>query len=163
MSLPIAKVQAFSISDIKESAQSFLDASNDADVDNTIDRAQLEKTNSTIYNVLLGIGIIVAVVVGAFLGIQFIFGSVEGKAKILETLVPYVIGCIVVFGAFTIWKIAVEIGTDTSGLSQRGTAQPVRIAQYNQATYLDGNGEVNLDSSQISILKNCKQTFRYKC
>ena len=35
--------------------------------------------------------------------------SVEEQAKIKELLVPYVAGCIVIFGAFGIWKLAVNI------------------------------------------------------
>ena len=33
----------------------------------------------------------------------------EGKAQIKELLVPYIVGCIVVFGAFAIWKLLVTI------------------------------------------------------
>ena len=35
--------------------------------------------------------------------------SVEEKANIKEVLVPYVVGCIVIFGAFAIWKLIVTI------------------------------------------------------
>ena len=36
-------------------------------------------------------------------------GSVSQKAKIKETLIPYIAGCIVIFGAFGIWKLVVTI------------------------------------------------------
>ena len=36
-------------------------------------------------------------------------GSIEEKAEIKTMLIPYIIGCVVVFGAFTIWKIVVDI------------------------------------------------------
>ena len=36
-------------------------------------------------------------------------GSVEQQAKVKEMLMPYAIGCIVIFGAFGIWKLAVTI------------------------------------------------------
>lgn len=56
--------------------------------------------------------------VGTVLGIQFMVASAEDKAEVKKALVPYVIGCIVIFGAFTIWSIAVNIGQDiTSGSS----------------------------------------------
>ena len=48
-------------------------------------------------------------------------GSIEGKAKIKEALVPYIIGCIVVFGAFFIWKTLVNIGNDLEGDTQDAT------------------------------------------
>ena len=36
-------------------------------------------------------------------------GGAEEKANIKEVLVPYVVGCIVIFGAFAIWKLIVTI------------------------------------------------------
>jgi len=47
------------------------------------------------------------------IGIQFIIGSVDEKAKIKETLVPYVIGVFIIFSAFGIWKIVMSIGNIT--------------------------------------------------
>ena len=35
--------------------------------------------------------------------------SAEDKAKIKEAMIPYVLGCIVIFGAFGIWKLAITI------------------------------------------------------
>ena len=55
--------------------------------------------------------------VGTIIGIQFMLASAEDKAKVKEALVPYVVGCIVIFGAFTIWSIAVNIGQDITGTS----------------------------------------------
>lgn len=48
-------------------------------------------------------------IVGIIIGIQFMVASAEDKAKVKEALVPYVIGCIVIFGAFTIWSTVVNI------------------------------------------------------
>ena len=42
------------------------------------------------------------------MGIKFIIGSLEEKAEIKAMLIPYVVGCIVVFGAFGIWKLVME-------------------------------------------------------
>ena len=39
-------------------------------------------------------------------------GSMEEKAQIKEALIPFVIGCIVAFGAFGIWKIFITIGNN---------------------------------------------------
>lgn len=48
-------------------------------------------------------------IVGIIIGIQFMVASAEDKAKVKEALVPYVIGCVVIFGAFTIWSVVVNI------------------------------------------------------
>ena len=79
-----------------------------------LDQEKLKSTSETIYNILFAIALVLAVGVGLVIGIQFIFGSVEEQAKVKETLVPYIIGVVIIFSAFTIWKIAVEIGNDVA-------------------------------------------------
>lgn len=54
-------------------------------------------------------GLAIAIIIGLVLGIQFMMGSVEQKAKVKDSLVPYVVGCIVIFGAFGIWKIVLTV------------------------------------------------------
>ena len=58
---------------------------------------------------VLAIALVVAVVIGMVIGIQFMTASVEEKAKIKESLLPYAVGCVVVFGAFGIWKLAINV------------------------------------------------------
>lgn len=62
-----------------------------------------------IYNILLGIGIVITIIIGLVLGIQFMIGSIEVKSKVKESLIPYVVGCVVIYGAFGIWKIVVSM------------------------------------------------------
>lgn len=70
---------------------------------------KMHELSNTIYNILLVIAIIIAVLLGTILGLKFIMEGVEGKAEVQKALVPYVVGCIVSFGAFTIWKIVVIV------------------------------------------------------
>lgn len=74
-----------------------------------IEDEDLKNMSDTIYNVLLTLGILVAFIIGGILGIKFITEGIEGKAEVKSMLVPYVFGCIIIFGAFTIWKIIVTI------------------------------------------------------
>ena len=76
----------------------------------TVDEIRMKDLSSYIYNILLAAGVIVAVVVATVLGIQFMIGGAEGQAKVKEMLVPFVVGCIVVFGGFGFWKIALTVG-----------------------------------------------------
>ena len=77
-----------------------------------IDKDALNSVSSIIYNVTFAVAIGIALVIGTYLGIKIIVGTVEEKAKIKEMLVPYVVGVVVIFLAFTIWKLVVNIGTD---------------------------------------------------
>ena len=69
----------------------------------------IKQTSDTIYNILMAVGTVIVLVVGAVLGVQFILGSLEEKAKVHEALVPFVIGAIVIYGSLGIWKLAVLV------------------------------------------------------
>lgn len=96
------------IGDMMSAGKEFLSVGNN--VEDTINTTALKTTSDYIYNTLLAIAIIVAVIVAMVLGIQFMIASADEKAKVKEALMPFIAGCIVVFGAFTIWKVAVNIG-----------------------------------------------------
>lgn len=74
-----------------------------------IDSGDLQNISNIVYNVLLTVGIVVAVIVGLILGMKFMAGSIDQKAQVKETLIPYIAGCIVIFSAFGIWKLVVTI------------------------------------------------------
>ena len=101
-------VQASSMSDVVEGAQDFIEAV-EQDTSPALDTDDLVPMSNMLYNSVLVIAVIIAVIVGLVIAIQFITGSVAEKAKIKETLIPYVAGCIVIFGAFGIWRIVVNI------------------------------------------------------
>ena len=99
-------------------------ASKETNVDETIDeannfigKAQTDKINQSdlsksiksLYNILLAIAIAVAVIVGTYIAVKIVTSSAEGKAKIKEMFLPYVIGCIVSFGAFGIWALVMKM------------------------------------------------------
>lgn len=74
-----------------------------------IDQVKLNKGQSLIFNILLAVGIILTVIIGGYLGIKYMTASAEDKAKIKETMIPYVLGCIVIYGAFGIWKLVITV------------------------------------------------------
>lgn len=98
---------AYPLTDIINSGQNFIDEGKAGE--SAINSYQLKQSSNLIYNILLGIGVILSVLVGAILGIKIMWGSVEEQTKAKEALIPYVVGCFVIFGAFGIWKLAVTV------------------------------------------------------
>lgn len=80
------------------------DGSNDK-----LDMQDFQTQFGDIYNIVLQIGVGLAVIVGIVLGVKFILSSVEGKAEVKKMLITYVVSCVVIFGSFGIWKIVVTI------------------------------------------------------
>lgn len=104
----LCEVQALSIGNIINSTENFVEDGKE-NADDAMNMAKLNRISNIIYNTLLIIGICVAVIIATILGIQFITGSVEQKVKVKESLVPFLVGCIVIFSAFGIWKLVIEL------------------------------------------------------
>ena len=85
------------------------------DIDDTdslhiqVEESSLQKLSNVVSNVLIMLGVFVAFIMAAILGINFMIQSTAEKAKIKEALIPFVIGLIVTFGAFGIWRIAIGL------------------------------------------------------
>lgn len=95
---------AINIDDIMSSADSFVNGGKGFELSGVKD------TSDAIYSILFAIGGVIALCVGVYLGIKFMTSTVDEKAKVKESLIAYVVGCIVIFGAFGIWKIVINLG-----------------------------------------------------
>lgn len=93
--------------DIFTTGDEFIKKGNDAQ--STIDVEQLRTDASSIFKILTTIGITLSVIIGGILGIKFMMASAEDKAQIKEMLIPYIVGCVVIYGAVTIWMIVVKV------------------------------------------------------
>lgn len=94
--------------DKQKDTQEEIDAGTGDDINIGINPDKLNEASSDIYNTLTSIGMVISVIVGLILGINFMMASAEDKAKVKEALMPYVVGCIVIFGAFGIWKLVIN-------------------------------------------------------
>lgn len=97
-----------SLDDVVTDADDFVNQGDISNVNASLDD-ELQNFSKTMYNILLAIGIAVAVIVGGIIGIKLMSAGIEEKADAKKLLVPYFVGCIVVFGAFGIWKLVVTI------------------------------------------------------
>lgn len=93
------------VDDTLHQAQKFISP----DTSGTIDQGKMKTAIDLIYDLLLGIAIIAALIVGVILGIKFMVGAADEQADIKQKLIVYIAGCVVVFGAFGIWKLVVTI------------------------------------------------------
>ncbi len=104
---PISTVQASGITNLIGSGDNFISTGENQTT--PINDTNMRDLSNDLYNILLVVGIVIALIIGMILGIQFMTGSVEQKAKVKDSLIPYVAGCVVIFGAFGIWKLVVTL------------------------------------------------------
>ena len=112
----------YSVSNIFKDAQDFLQTGKD--VDKTINTVALHNTSNFIYKLLFSIGLVVAIIVGMVLGIQFMISSAEDKAKVKEALIAYVVSCIVLFGAYGIWRTVINMVQDVTTTTEKTAPLP---------------------------------------
>ena len=94
-----------SIDNVMTDGEEFLNSAKE----DIVNQENLQSFSNMLYNILLTIAVAVAVIVGGIIGLKLMTSSAEDKAEVKQFLLPYVIGCIVVFGGFGIWKLAVTI------------------------------------------------------
>ena len=94
-----------SLDDMFNDADDFINSGNQQYGGNS----KLQQFSNMIYNILLAVGVVVAVIVGAIIGIKLMASNIDTKVEAKKLLIPYVIGCVVVFGGFAIWKIVVSV------------------------------------------------------
>lgn len=104
----ILSTNVFAISDISSQATDFINTGKDH-TNTTIDTSKIKDASDDIYNILFGIGVAAAVIVGAILGIQFMTAGIDQKVEVKKSLFPYIVSCIVIFSAFGIWKLILTI------------------------------------------------------
>lgn len=74
--------------------------------------SQTKVTNigNQIIGILTTVGVVIAVIVLLILGIKYMMGSASEKAEYKKTMIPYLVGAILIFGASAITKVVVSIG-----------------------------------------------------
>lgn len=92
----------------------------------TIDSNQtsiIKDMGGQIIGVVRTVGVLVAVVILLILGIKYMVGSAEEKADYKKSMIPYIVGAVLIFAASTIAGIvydmasALDVGNDGSGAS----------------------------------------------
>lgn len=103
------KVQAESAEEIMNQAGEFVRKGEDENYkEPAIDKAKLEEGASLMYDIALAIGSFIAIVVGIIVGIKFMTAATaDEKAQFKKTLVVYIVGCVVIFGAMGIWRLVI--------------------------------------------------------
>ncbi len=107
--IPINTSKAAFWSDIFTYGDNFVETGASQQDSNAASDEKTMEIMNDLYSVLFPLGVVITVIIGGVLGIKFMMASADDKAKVKESMVPYVVGCAVIYGAFGIWKIAIEI------------------------------------------------------
>lgn len=76
---------------------------------NYSDQSGIAGVGKKIVNILATIGVVVAVIVLLVIGIKYMMGSASEKAEYKKTMIPYLVGAVLIFGASAIAKVVVSM------------------------------------------------------
>ncbi len=74
----------------------------------------------SLVDMLTKIGIFTAVAIMMVLGIKYMTGSLEEKAEYKKTMLPYIIGCVLIVGASTIAPMIIDMFKDVEEVEDAG-------------------------------------------
>lgn len=69
----------------------------------------IQNLGASLVTIIQVVGVVLAVVILSVLGIKYMMGSAEEKAEYKKTMIPYVIGAVLLFGASAIAGVIVNI------------------------------------------------------
>lgn len=75
----------------------------------------LTKVGNNIVTIIQVVGIVIAVIVLLVIGIKYMMGSASEKAEYKKTMIPYLVGAILIFGASAITKVVVGLAQGITG------------------------------------------------
>ena len=79
------------------------------DNDTNVEASGIKNIGSIILSGITGVGIVVSVVMVAILGVKYMMGSAEERAEYKKSMLPYLIGAILLFGASAIANMVVSL------------------------------------------------------
>lgn len=94
------------LDDTITAAEDFIDSADDTA---NVSESALQDFSNTFYGIFLAVATVVTVIVGIIIGIKYMMSSAGEKANVKQMLLPYVVGCVVVYGSFGIWALVVSL------------------------------------------------------
>ena len=77
--------------------------------DNTISTGKIVNIGNSIIAVVRIVGVVVAVVILLVLGIKYMMGSAEEKADYKKSMIPYIVGAVLIFASTAIVGVVYDM------------------------------------------------------
>lgn len=76
---------------------------------------KISNAGGQIMGVLQTVGIVISIIILIVLGIKYMMGSAEEKAEYKKTMIPYLVGAVLIFGASAIAGVVVNFAQGITG------------------------------------------------
>lgn len=79
------------------------------------DQGEITTLGQRIVGIIQVVGVVIAVVVILVIGIKYLIGSAEEKAEYKKTMIPYLVGAVLVFAGATIVNVVYNVVIGLNG------------------------------------------------
>ena len=74
----------------------------------------LTKVGNNIVTIIQVVGIVIAVIVLLVIGIKYMMGSASEKAEYKKTMIPYIVGAVLIFAGTSLVRVLYSLSTSVS-------------------------------------------------
>lgn len=74
----------------------------------------LTKVGNNIVTIIHVVGIVIAVIVLLVIGIKYMMGSASEKAEYKKTMIPYIVGAVLIFAGTSLVRVIYSLSTSVS-------------------------------------------------
>lgn len=74
----------------------------------------LTKIGNNIVTIIQVVGIVIAVIVLLVIGIKYMMGSASEKAEYKKTMIPYIVGAVLIFAGTSLVRVIYSLSTSVS-------------------------------------------------
>ena len=87
---------------------------NGLDGNGNVQTSDLTKVGNNIVTIIQVVGIVIAVIVLLVIGIKYMMGSASEKAEYKKTMIPYIVGAVLIFAGTSLVRVIYSLSTSVS-------------------------------------------------
>ena len=87
---------------------------NGLDGNGNVQTSDLTKVGNNIVTIIQVVGIVIAVIVLLIIGIKSMMGSASEKAEYKKTMIPYIVGAVLIFAGTSLVRVIYSLSTSVS-------------------------------------------------
>ena len=87
---------------------------NGLDGNGNVQTSDLTKVGNNIVTIIQVVGIVIAVIVLLIIGIKDMMGSASEKAEYKKTMIPYIVGAVLIFAGTSLVRVIYSLSTSVS-------------------------------------------------
>ena len=83
--------------------------------DGKVETSSLTTVGNNVVTIINVVGIVIAVIILLIIGIKYMIGSASEKAEYKKTMIPYIVGAVLIFAGTSLVRVIYSLANSVSG------------------------------------------------